>query len=55
LTADQIVLSVAMFNGTPDMITVKLTSFQIDATVAKITLSGKPWAAYRYQGRYAPP
>ena len=50
MTADQIVLSVAMYNGTPDMITVKLTSFQIDAAVAKITLSGKPWATYRYQG-----
>jgi Flp pilus assembly protein TadG len=55
MTADQIVLSVAMYNGTPDMITVKLTSFQIDAAVAKITISGKPWATYRYQGRYAPP
>ena len=55
LTTDQIVVTTAMYNGVPDLITVQLTSFQIDAGVAKITLSGKPWATYRYQGRFAPP
>jgi Flp pilus assembly protein TadG len=55
LTTDQIVVTTAMYNGIPDLITVQLTSFQIDAAVAKITLSGKPWATYRYQGRFAPP
>lgn len=55
LTTDQVVVTMALYNGTPDMVTVKLANFQIDAAVAKITISGKPWATYRYQGRYAPP
>jgi Flp pilus assembly protein TadG len=55
LTTDQIVVTTAMYNGVPDLITVQLKTFEIDAAVAKITLSGKPWATYRYQGRFAPP
>lgn len=54
LTTDKIVLSVAMYSGTPDMITVTVSSFQIDAVVARITLAGKPSSSYRFQGRYAP-
>jgi Flp pilus assembly protein TadG len=55
LTTDQIIVTTTMYNGVPDMITVKLTSFQVDAAVAKVNISGKPWATYRYQGRFAPP
>ena len=55
LTADQIGVTTVMYNGVPDLITVTIRSFEIDAAVAKITLSGKPWATYRYQGRFAPP
>jgi len=55
LTTNQVVVTTSMYNGVPDMITVRLVSFEIDAAVAKITLTGKPWATYRYQGRFAPP
>ena len=55
ITTDQIAVTTAMYNGVPDLITVQLKSFQIDAAVATIHISGKPWATYRYQGRFAPP
>lgn len=55
ITTDQIAVTTALYNGVPDLITVQLKSFQIDAAVATINISGKPWATYRYQGRFAPP
>ncbi len=55
LTTNQVSLAVSMYSGTPDMMTVSLSSFQIDAVVAKFTLTGKPWASYRFQGTFAPP
>ena len=55
LNIDQVVVTTAMYNGVPDLMTVRLTSLEIDAAVTKFTVTGKPWATYRYQGRYAPP
>ena len=54
LTTDKIGVSVTMDKGVPDMITVSVTSFSIDTFVKTLSLSNKPSAAFRFEGRYAP-
>lgn len=55
LTPDLVNVSVLMVNGVPDTMSVSLSTFQIDAGVAKFTVTGKPVVSYKYQGRFAPP
>jgi Flp pilus assembly protein TadG len=55
LTPDLVSVTVSWLNGTPDTVTVSVTSFRIDAAIATITVTGKPSATYKYQGRFSPP
>ena len=55
LTTSNVTLTVTMSNSKPDMMTMGITGYQLDGFFAKITLTGKPWAAFPYTGRYAPP
>jgi len=55
LTTDKVSLSVAMISGTPDIMTVSISSFTIDAALMQFTITSKPFASYRFQGRFAPP
>jgi Flp pilus assembly protein TadG len=54
LTPDKISVSVTMANGVPDMITVYINQFTLDAITKTFQLSGKPSASFRYEGRYTP-
>lgn len=53
LTTDKVSLSVTLVNNVPSQMTVSINSFDIDAAVGKIRLTGKPWTAFPYTGRQA--
>ena len=54
LSTNQVAVSVTMTNSVPDTITVSLTGFTVNAGVMNMTWTGKPAAAFRFEGRYAP-
>jgi Flp pilus assembly protein TadG len=54
LTTDAVNISVTMAGGTPDMITVTISDFSLDAVVKSLRWSNKPSASFRFEGRYAP-
>jgi len=55
LTTDKVSVSVSMVSGTPDVMKVSIATFTIDAALMSFTITGKPFASYRFQGRFAPP
>lgn len=54
LSTGQVGVSVTMNKSVPDMVTVYLTSFTANTIVKNMTWTGKPAAAFRFEGRYAP-
>lgn len=54
LSTAQVAVSVTMTNNTPDTIVVSLASFTVNTVVKTMTWSGKPAAAFRFEGRYSP-
>ena len=54
LSPSSVFVTVTMANGVPAEMTVGITSYQLNAVFATITLTNKPQATYSYLGRYAP-
>ena len=54
LSTNQVAVSVTMSNNVPDTIVVSLTTFTVNTVVKNMTWTGKPAAAFRFEGRYAP-
>jgi Flp pilus assembly protein TadG len=55
LAPSHVDVNVTFVNGRPDLVRVSIQNFQLDALIAKIPLNGKPFAAFRYEGRLASP
>jgi Flp pilus assembly protein TadG len=55
LSPSKVSVSMAMVNGVPDMVTVYINDFTVDAVVKTMHFTGKPMAAFRYEGRFAAP
>ena len=55
LTTSNISVQMTMVEGVPDMVTVSLNSFSVDAVVKTLTFTTKPEASFRFEGRFAPP
>lgn len=53
LTPANVNVQVTMVSGNPDVITVSLTGYQINAIFQAYTLTGKPAATFRFSGRIA--
>jgi Flp pilus assembly protein TadG len=51
LTAGHVDVSVTYVNGVPDRVNVAIKGYAIDAVFGRITLSGRPYASFRYAGR----
>lgn len=54
LATSNVIVTTAFRNGVPDTVTVRLTSFQINAFFKTFTLTDKPKVTYAYQGIYSP-
>jgi Flp pilus assembly protein TadG len=54
LASGNVNLSVTMNNNVPSQMKVSITGYQINAVFGTWTLSGKPVAVFRYEGRLAP-
>lgn len=54
LNPQDVSISMALYSGAPDIVTVSIQQFQIDAGIGKITVYQKPSSSFRYQGRFAP-
>jgi len=54
LASSNVNLSVTMNNDVPSQMRVSITGYQINAVFGTWTLSGKPVAIFRYEGRLAP-
>lgn len=54
LTPAKISVSMTIVNGVPDMVTVALADFTLDAAVTTFHWVNKPAASFRFEGRFAP-
>lgn len=54
LTTDKVAVAVTMIDGVPDMITVKITNFSVDAVVKTMQWTNKPEASFRFEGTFQP-
>jgi Flp pilus assembly protein TadG len=55
LTTAKISVSVTMSGGVPDVITVYVNDFSVDALGRTLHWMNKPTATFRFEGRFAPP
>ena len=53
LASSNVNLSVTMYHGVPSLMKVSIKGYRINAVFGTWTLSGKPVAIFRYEGRLA--
>ena len=54
LTPNAISVSMTIVNGVPDMVTVALSDFTLDAAVTTFHWVNKPSASFRFEGTFTP-
>ena len=55
LTTSQVTLTVTMSSNVPSQMTVAINGYQLSGMFSSWTMTSKPVATFRYEGRWAPP